>query len=124
MDRALPNLPSRDLDITRAFYEGFGFREHYRDRCWMILRRGPLQIEFFAHLDLDPATSSFQCTLRVADLDELWRAIHASGVPQRRRGRPRLHAPRVEASGLRIGYLIDPDGTQLTLIEEPPQSHG
>lgn len=120
IDRALPNLPSRDLAITRAFYEDFGFREHYRDPRWMILRRGPLQLEFFAYPDLDPATSSFQCTVRVADLDELWRAIHATGVPVRERGRPRLHPPRVEASGLRIGYLIDPDGTQLTLIEEPP----
>jgi catechol 2,3-dioxygenase-like lactoylglutathione lyase family enzyme len=119
VDRAVPNLPSRDLATSREFYEGLGFSEHYRDERWMILRRGSLQLEFFAHAELEPSTSAFQCTVRVADLDELWQAIVAAGVPLRDTGRPRCHTPRIEKSGLRIGYLIDPDGTQLTLIQEP-----
>ena len=118
-DRAQPNLPSRDLAITRSFYERFGFREQYRDHRWMILQRGSIQLEFFAHPDVDPLTSGFQCTVRVEDLDELWGAVRESGVPIGRVGHPRLHPPRLEASGLRIGYLIDPDGTQLTLIQSP-----
>lgn len=53
------------------------------------------------------------------DLDELWGAVHAAGVRVSSQGQPRLHRPRIEESGLRIGYLVDPDGTQPTLIEEP-----
>ena len=118
-DRALPNLPSRDLLATLRFYEAFGFVEHYRDDRWMILRRGTVQLEFFPFPDLDPATSSFQCTVRVHDLDELWNAMHAAGVPVRPRGAPRLKRPSPQNWGLRAGFLVDPDGTQLTLIEEP-----
>ncbi|MCS5724094.1 hypothetical protein N1028_13815 [Herbiconiux sp. CPCC 203407] len=58
------------------------------------------------------------CCLRVADVDELYEAIRASGVPEASTGMPRLHAVRLQDWGLRAGFLIDPDGTQLTLIEQ------
>ena len=117
-DRALPNLPSRDLLATLEFYRGFGFREWFRDEGWMILRRGDVQLEFFAHPEVDPASSSFICTVRVADLDELVAAILAAGVPVARIGRPRLHLPAQPDWGFRAAFIIDPDGTQLTLIED------
>lgn len=117
-DRALPNLPSRDLLTTRDFYTSFGFHEAFRDDGWMILTRGTVELEFFPYPDLEPSESSFRCTIRVADLDELWASIRATGVPVATRGCPRLHEPRVEDSGLRIGYLIDPDGTQLALVAD------
>ena len=117
-DRALPNLPSRDLSTTAVFYGGFGFVEHGRNDGWMILRQGDLQLEFFAHPEVDPATSSFQCTVRVADLDELVAAVLAAGVQVGHVGRPRLHLPEQQDWGLRAGFLIDPDGTQLTLIAD------
>lgn len=36
-DRAVPNLPSRDLVATADFYRGFGFRELHRDDNWLVL---------------------------------------------------------------------------------------
>jgi hypothetical protein len=39
IDRAVSNLPSRDLDATHVFYAGFGFERAFRDDGWMILRR-------------------------------------------------------------------------------------
>ncbi|MFB2581340.1 bleomycin resistance protein [Herbiconiux sp. P15] len=118
-DRAVPNLPSAEFDTTQAFYTGFGFECLFRDAGWMILTRGDLQLEFFPAPDLDPLSSSFMCCLRVADVDELYEAIRASGVPVAPTGRPRLHEVRLQQWGLRAGYLVDPDGTQLTLIEQP-----
>ena len=118
-DRAVPNLPSRDFDATEAFYAGFGFVRSFRDDGWMILRRGDLQLEFFPFAELDPATSSFRCTLRVRDVDGLARAIADSGVPIRDAGFPRLHPVRMQEWGLRAGHLVDPDGTLLTIIGEP-----
>ncbi|MDQ0648078.1 catechol 2,3-dioxygenase-like lactoylglutathione lyase family enzyme [Microbacterium natoriense] len=118
-DRAVPNLPSRDLLATSAFYARFGFIESFRDEGWMILRRGSVELEFFPVSGLDPWTSSFRCSIRVADLDELWRDTIAAGIPIGKTGFPRLHEPRVERSGLRIAYLVDPDGNQLALIAEP-----
>ncbi|WP_380161419.1 bleomycin resistance protein [Kineococcus sp. R86509] len=117
-DRALPNLPSRDLDATVAFYGAFGFEVAFRDEGWLILRRGEVQLEFFPFPSLVPSESSFTCTMRVADVDALWSAIAASGVPQTRRGIPRLVPVEQQTWGFRSGALIDLDGTQLTLIED------
>ncbi|HHU3024926.1 hypothetical protein ACK4RQ_19805, partial [Proteus mirabilis] len=56
-DHVTPNLPSRDFDVTEAFYAKLGFATSWKDRGWMILQRGGLQLEFFPYPDLDPATS-------------------------------------------------------------------
>ena len=116
-DRGVPVLPSRDFDATETFYGGFGFERAFRDDGWMILCRGALELEFFPHPDLDPATSDFMCSLRVGDVDELYQAILRTGVVERAAGAPRLHPVRPQPWGLRAGYLIDLDGTQLALIQ-------
>lgn len=116
-DHAVPNLPSRDFDETVAFYGGFGFEPTHRDAGWLILRRGHLQLEFFPFPVLVPEESSFMCSLRVDDLDELYRQIRASGVLEGSIGRPRLLPVRLQPWGQRAGFLVDPDGTQLHLIE-------
>ena len=118
-DHATPNLPSRDFELTSRFYVELGFVQGWRDAGWMILTRGGLTLEFFPYPDLDPATSSFRCTLRVGNVDELAGAIVAAGVPVRDTGFPRLHPVRMQEWGLRAGHLVDPDGTLLTFIAEP-----
>jgi catechol 2,3-dioxygenase-like lactoylglutathione lyase family enzyme len=74
-------------------------------------------LEFFPYPDLDPLSSSFSCCLRLDDIDALYEAARAAGIPEARIGHPRLHPARVEDSGMRIAYLIDPDGTLIRLVE-------
>ncbi|WP_336626874.1 MULTISPECIES: hypothetical protein [unclassified Microbacterium] len=57
------------------------------------------------------------CSVRVDDLDELYRQIKGSGVGEQTAGLPRLHPVEVQPWGQRAGFLVDPDGTQLNLIE-------
>ncbi|MFD0482372.1 bleomycin resistance protein [Kineococcus sp. GCM10028916] len=90
----------------------------FRDESWLILRRGEVQLEFFPFPSLVPSESSSTCTVRVADVDALWSAIAAAGVPQTRRGIPRLVPVEQQTWGFRSGALVDLDGTQLTLIED------
>lgn len=116
-DRATPNLPSRDLDATAAFFGGLGFGCTYRDEGWMILARGDIVLEFFPHPELDPATSSFACCLRLDDVDGFVEECLAARIPETTQGWPRVHRPVVEDSGLRIGALIDPDCTLLRLVQ-------
>ena len=116
-DHAVPNLPSRDLDDTRAFYGRFGFEQEYRDAGWLILCRGELRLEFFLFPGHVPEESSFMCSVRVDDLDELYRQIKESGVVEQTAGLPRLHPVELQPWGQRAGFLVDPDGTQLNLIE-------
>ncbi len=83
----------------------------------MILTRGGLKLEFFPHPDLNPAESWFSCCLRLDDLDQFYADCVNAGIVESRSGAPRLHKPAVEGSGLRMGALIDPDGTLLRLIQ-------
>ncbi|WBQ13958.1 hypothetical protein L2D00_04555 [Hyphomonadaceae bacterium BL14] len=46
-ERISANLPAIDFAATVAFYERLGFAVDFRDAGWMILSRGPLEIEFF-----------------------------------------------------------------------------
>ena len=117
-DRAVPNLPSRDFDRTLELYCSFGFTAVFRDDGWMILERGGVQLEFFPYPDLDPAQSSFMCSLRVHDVDELYESIRAAGIPEAPVGIPRLVPVKRQPWGLRAGYFIDPDGTQFSLIAD------
>ena len=117
MDDATPNLPSRDFEATSQFYQRLGFKQGWRDDGWMILKRGSLTLEFFPHADLNPAESWFSCCLRVDDLADLYAVCKAAGLPEQSCGWPRLHPPQREDSGLRIAYMVDPDGTLLRLIQ-------
>ncbi len=42
-DRTTPNLPSRDLDATAAFYAKLGFEVSFKDEGWMFHRVAPFQ---------------------------------------------------------------------------------
>ncbi len=116
-DQATPNLPSRDYDATERFYVSLGFERGWRDEGWMILDRGAVKLEFFPYPDLDPLSSSFSCCLRLDDIDNFYAAAIAAGLPETCFGHPRLHPPKVEHSGMRIAYMVDPDGTLLRLVE-------
>ena len=107
-------MPSRDFARTSEFYGALGFTEAFRDDSWLILRRGAVHIEFFPFPDLDPRSSSFMCSVRVADLDELHIAI-AAAVPTRDNGIPRLTAIAPQRWGQRVAFLHDLDGSQLHL---------
>ena len=116
-DRANPNLPSRDFDVTNRFYNSLGFVESWRDDGWMILKRGDLVLEFFPHPQLDPKESWFSCCLRLDDLDAFYESCRMTGLSESSHGQPRLHPPKLEDWGGRVGAVIDPDGSLLRLIQ-------
>ncbi|MCP8882044.1 bleomycin resistance protein [Devosia sp. XJ19-1] len=116
-DRATPNLPSRNFSVTKEFYAALGFERQWRDDVWLILRRGELTLEFFLFAELDPASSSFGTCLRLDDLDGFYQICQRAGVPEQQKGWPRLHPPRLEAWGGRVGALVDPDCTLIRLIQ-------
>ena len=118
-DHATPNLPARDLSTTARFYADLGFEEAYRDEYWMILTRASVMLEFFPDPHVDPATSGFSCCLRLDDADAFLEVCRAAGLPETTQGWPRLHPLHEEASGLRIGALVDLDGSLLRVIQNP-----
>lgn len=120
-DHATPNLPSRDFPATERWYGKLGFTASYRSGHWLILERGGVQLEFFPWPDLDPYQSNFSCCVRLDDLDALVGQCVAAGVPEARTGIPRIVPPQEDMSGLIIAYLVDPDGSLLRLVQNPPE---
>jgi catechol 2,3-dioxygenase-like lactoylglutathione lyase family enzyme len=117
MDRATANLPSRDFDKTEAFYEVLGFSTRFKDDGWMIMQRGPLEIEFFPHAELDPRTSCFSACLRVDDLDALYAAFQKAALPNNCWATPRMDEPEVKPWGMRMFHVVDLDGSLLRCID-------
>lgn len=82
-DAATPNLPSHDFENTFQFYSTLGFTETWRDKGWMILKRGSLTLEFFPHPDLDPLASWFSrySWQHVFDVCRAFSPTDLAGVP-------------------------------------------
>ncbi|PKE31053.1 bleomycin resistance protein [Rahnella sp. AA] len=116
-DYATPNLPSRNFDATQRFYGSLGFTPTYVDDGWLIMTRSGITLEFFLHVDLDPLTSWFSCCLRVDDTDAIFDAFIAAGIGQDTKSHPCIYLPKMQPFGLKMGAMIDIDGTLLRVIE-------
>jgi catechol 2,3-dioxygenase-like lactoylglutathione lyase family enzyme len=115
-DYSTPNLPSSDFDRTLAFYEKSGFQLVFRNPFWMILKRGDLVLEFFP-MQIDPYSSSFSTCFRVDKLDEVHAAFVKTEVSRKNEDIPRLGDIGLEPSGLRLFYVVDPDGSLIRCID-------
>ncbi len=115
-DRITANLPSNDLDKTAAFYQALGFALHFKDDGWMIMSRGPLEIEFFPHTH-NPRESCFSACIRVDDLDALYADFQMAKIADDCWQMPRLSPPEMQPFGLRMFHLIDPDRSLLRCID-------
>jgi len=117
---AIPILPARDLDETRAFYERLGFRAAgwwpKEFGGYAILRRGDLAMHFFAYQDISPSENYAQCYWRVKDVDALYAECHAAGLPSS--GIPRLEAVDDKPWGMREFAIIDPSGNLVRVGQE------
>ncbi len=116
-DRITANLPSRDFSATEVFYAALGFAPRFRDEGWMILTRGPLEVEFFLWRDLDPFASNASACVRVDDLDLLLATWRKAGLPDTARAIPRLTGVVRHPGVPRMFALVDADGSLLRVLE-------
>jgi catechol 2,3-dioxygenase-like lactoylglutathione lyase family enzyme len=109
-DVAIPQLPSRSIDKTLAFYRRLGFDGGaVPGHAYAILVRGPLELHFFLHETLRPEESAFGCYLRVQDVETIYKAFAAAKLPGR--GIPRMEMLESKPWGMREFAVIDEDGT-------------
>ena len=120
LDRATPNLPSRDLTATSLFYAQLGFKETFKDDGGLILQRDTIQIEFFPWTPLDPKTNIASCCLRVTDCRSLHQAFGEANLPASHLHIPRISEPVEQPWGLTEFALIDPDGNLLRCLSPSP----
>lgn len=118
MDTAVPILPSRDLAETATFYGRLGFELASRHPAegtpsYQIMRRGTVELHFFAHPELNPAASDFMAYIRADDPDAWARQLAALDLPAA--GIPRFVDIEDKPWGTRELALVDPDGTLIRI---------
>lgn len=114
-DLAIPILPCRSVSATISFYRRLGFEggAHAFNREYAILRRGPIELHFFTHKELQPAESSAGCYIRVLDVESVYRSFSSSKLPLT--GIPRMDTLEDKPWGLREFAVVDPDGNLLRI---------
>jgi catechol 2,3-dioxygenase-like lactoylglutathione lyase family enzyme len=112
LERAVPILPARDLQETRAFYERLGFATWgfwaAEFGGYAILGREHVEMHFFLDAGLDPGKNSAGCYWRVDDADALHAEYRPLGLPSS--GMPRLTNVEDKPWGTREFALVDPSG--------------
>lgn len=110
-DIAIPILPCRSISVTTEFYLALGFEggAHAFNKDYAIFTRDTIELHFFLHPDLVPAASWAGCYIRVLDVQNLYQASMASGLPYS--GIPRMDRLEDKPWGLREFAIVDPDGS-------------
>lgn len=104
----IPTLPGRSLPATMAFYQRLGFHGELIGDGYAILTRGPIELHFFPHPDLNPADCYSGCYVRLLDVDALHAELAAAQLPLH--GIPRLERVADKPWGMREFALVDIDG--------------
>ena len=124
-ERAVPILPSRNLQETLTFYGRLGFElsgapiERFR---YLIVRRGTVELHFWDAPEVDPLTTDFSCYIHVRDADLLYGEWDRTGVPSDAATGGRLMPPWDTDYGLREFALVDPSGNLLRIGSPRPEA--
>jgi catechol 2,3-dioxygenase-like lactoylglutathione lyase family enzyme len=119
---SVPIMPSKDLDVTLAFYERLGFENAGAapsEWNYLIIRRGGVQVHFYGDAEVDPLTTSASCYVFTDDADGLYAEWNSIGVPTDPATGSRLVAPVDTDYGMREFALVDPSGN-LVRVGSPP----
>jgi hypothetical protein len=120
---AVPTLPARDLHAMLSFYERLGFHNAGdAPDVWdyLIIRRGTIEMHFYADRDVDPLTTSAGCFVWVRDADALHAEWERLGIEHDSTSGSRLVGPTDTDYGVRTFALIDLSGNQIRFGTGPP----
>ena len=117
-EKVCPIMPSRDFDVTEAFYGKLGFQTWFRqDNQYLLLSRDSVELHFFHKPDHDPATCDHGAYLRPGDVDAVSAEIAALGLGGDT-GFPRFIPVEDKPWGMREAAVLDPDGNLLRIGQE------
>jgi catechol 2,3-dioxygenase-like lactoylglutathione lyase family enzyme len=116
-ESARPFLPTKDFEISRAFYEALGFTK-LLDGEVAIFGVGSSEFILQRYYQKDWA-GNFVMQLMVDDLDAWWEHIAALDLPAKFGVQP-PKPPAVQPWGLRVAYVFDPAGVLWHVAQRRP----
>ena len=107
-DLIRPFIPSKDINLSKRFYEALGFEKVLDADEVVIFNSGSGGFLIQKRYQKEWA-ENFMMQLMVDDLDAWWDHISALDLPGRF-GVPAPREPAMQPWGLRIAYVVDPCG--------------
>jgi len=105
--KAIPILPSANLDRTAEFYRALGMVEIGRHEGYLLMQAGPVEVHFSSPgsaTDSTPAAG--EAFIHVPDAGMLWKQLKSRGVPG-------LGPVEDQPYGLREFVAVDLDGNKI-----------
>ena len=104
-DQLVVEVMVQELDRSLAFYTALGFKLERRDGDFAALRFEEREFFLDQRSDLAPLSGPARANVRILtnDVDAVWAAVHALGLPVERPIGDRY-------DGLRDFTVLDPDG--------------
>lgn len=121
----IPILPCQSINDTLIFYQALGFEVTYQQakpNTYAVVRRGGIELHFFAMKELDPADSYSTCFVLVQAVDDLYKEFvaalrqHYGRLPSA--GIPRMTVLRNKSFGTRGFNIIDPGGNWIRIAQK------
>lgn len=114
-DIAIPILPCKSIDDTVAFYKTLGFDAKIwgAPNHYAILTRDTVELHIFTQPDLDPASSSAGCYIRVQNVDDTYGAFSSANLKQA--GIPRMDKIEAKPWGMREFAVVDLNGNLIRI---------
>ena len=109
-----PFVPSRDLDVSIAFYETLGFALGHRDDSIAIMEFEGAGI-LIQNYWVEEWAGNWMAQLFVRDIDAWWPRTDSL---VERFGVRAPKAPAMQPWGIRVGFVVDPAGV-LWHVAEP-----
>jgi hypothetical protein len=114
---ARPFLPTKDFDLSRAFYEALGFKKVF-DGQVAIFEVGATSFLLQRYYDKTWAENTMM-QLMVDDLDAWWTHIVALDLAGNFKVQP-PKPPQMQPWGLRVAYVYDPCEVLWHIAERRP----
>ena len=121
-ERAVPILPSRDLDETLQFYQALGFENRGaapEEWNYVILGRGDVELHFIADSSVDPLATASSCYLYVDDAEALFAEWRRLITPDDATG-SRIIEPTRTDYGMREFAVVDRSGNLIRIGTPTP----
>lgn len=119
-EAARPFLPTRDFEVSKAFYQALGFEMVFDGEVAIFcVGTGGSGLILQRYYQAEWA-GNFMMQLVVDDLDERWSKIDSLDLPKQF-GVPAPKSPMLQPWGLRVAYVVDPAGVLWHVTERPIQ---
>jgi catechol 2,3-dioxygenase-like lactoylglutathione lyase family enzyme len=120
-ERARAFLPTKDFDVSKAFYSDLGFELALEGDDVAIFATGESEFLLTRFYQMDFA-ENFMMQILVDDLDAWWAHISSLDLPTRYAVR-NPKEPAIQPWGLRIAFVVDPSGVLWHFAERPVDGH-